>query len=106
MICAEICRNKRQNKRSRKISNEQNADSVASTKKETVRKQGDFVWDFQQKTERRPVTKGANDEINYQILSGLSENDSVVTNMKTVTKKEEANTQSPFMQGPPGGKMR
>lgn len=82
-------------------------DSVRPQKRDRQEKQGDFVWVLSnKKLERRPVTKGANDEINYQILSGLSENDSVVTNMKTVTKKEEANTQSPFMQGPPGGKRR
>ena len=82
-------------------------DSTGPQKIRRQEKQGDYVWVLSnKKIKRQPVIKGASDEIHYQILSGLSENDSVVTNIKTITKKEAANTQSPFMQGPPGSKRR
>lgn len=72
---------------------------------------GDFVWVIaNQKLERRQVKTGASDEINYQIVSGISETDSIVTSMKSVTKKDMAKASSPFMQGPmgkrPGGGKR
>lgn len=68
-------------------------------------KGGDYVWVLSnKKLERREVTVGQSDEINFQILSGLSEGDSVVTSLRSVSKKEMTQAKSPFMQGRPGGK--
>lgn len=65
---------------------------------------GDFVWvKSANKIERRQVTVGASDEINYQVVSGLTEQDSVVTFVKSVSKKDASKTKSPFMQQRPGG---
>lgn len=66
-------------------------------------KQRNFVWVIaNNKLERKPITIGECDEINYQVLSGISENDSIVTSLKTVTKKDLAQAKSPFMQQRPG----
>jgi len=65
-------------------------------------KRGNFVWVISdKKLEHKPVTIGESDEINYQVISGLSENDSVVTSLKSVTKKDLAQAKSPFMQQRP-----
>ena len=67
-------------------------------------KRGNYVWVISnKKLERKPITVGESDEINYQVLSGISENDSIVTLLKTVTKKDLAQAKSPFMQQRPGG---
>lgn len=77
-----------------------------SVKMPPMDKNGDFVWVIaDKKLERRHVTIGASDEINYQIVSGLSETDTIVTSMKSVTKNDVAQTSNPFMQGPPGMKQ-
>lgn len=66
-----------------------------------------FVWVLSnKKLERKMVSVGECDEINYQVISGLSENDSVVTNIKSVNKKDAATTKSPFMPGRPGGNRK
>ena len=62
----------------------------AKSRKLNRQEKSDYVWVLSnKKLERRLVTKGAGDEINYQILSGLSENDSVVTIVKKISNKEE-----------------
>ena len=72
------------------------------SKGEKPDKRGNFVWVISnKKLERKPVTIGESDEINYQVISGLSENDSVVTSLKSVTKKDLAQAKSPFMQQRP-----
>ena len=72
------------------------------SKGEKPDKRGNFVWVISnKKLERKPVTIGESDEINYQVVSGLSENDSVVTSLKSVTKKDLAQAKSPFMQQRP-----
>ncbi len=72
------------------------------SKGEKPDKRGNFVWVISnKKLERKPVTIGESDEINYQVTSGLSENDSVVTSLKSVTKKDLAQAKSPFMQQRP-----
>lgn len=72
------------------------------SKGEKLDKRGNFVWVISdKKLERKPVTIGESDEINYQVVSGLSENDSVVTSLKSVTKKDLAQAKSPFMQQRP-----
>ncbi|MBR4114434.1 MAG: efflux RND transporter periplasmic adaptor subunit [Bacteroidales bacterium] len=72
------------------------------SKGEKPDKRGNFVWVISDKKfERKPVTIGESDEINYQVVSGLSENDSVVTSLKSVTKKDLAQAKSPFMQQRP-----
>lgn len=72
------------------------------SKGEKPNKRGNFVWVISdKKLERKPVTIGESDEINYQVVSGLSENDSVVTSLKSVTKKDLAQAKSPFMQQRP-----
>ena len=74
------------------------------SKGEKPKRNGNYVWVISdKKLERKPVTIGESDEINYQVVSGLSENDSVVTSLKSVTKKDLAQTKSPFMQQRPGG---
>ena len=76
-------------------------------KREKKEKASDFVWVISnKKIERRPVTKGVNDEINYQILSGINKNDSIVTLVKTATNKEVQNAKSPFMQSGPNRDAR
>ncbi|MBR7035933.1 MAG: efflux RND transporter periplasmic adaptor subunit [Bacteroidales bacterium] len=72
------------------------------SKGEKPDKRSNFVWVISnKKLERKPVTIGESDEINYQVVSGLSENDSVVTSLKSVTKKDLAQAKSPFMQQRP-----
>lgn len=72
------------------------------SKGEKPDKRGNFVWVISdKKLERKPVTIGESDEINYQVVSGLCENDSVVTSLKSVTKKDLAQAKSPFMQQRP-----
>ena len=72
------------------------------SKGEKPDKRGNFVWVISnKKLERKPVTIGESDEINYQVISGLSENDSVITSLKSVTKKDLAQAKSPFMQQRP-----
>ena len=72
------------------------------SKGEKPDKRGNFVWVISdKKLERKLVTIGESDEINYQVVSGLSENDSVVTSLKSVTKKDLAQAKSPFMQQRP-----
>ena len=72
------------------------------SKGEKPDKRGNFVWVISdKKLERKPVTIGESDEINYQVISGLSENDSVVTSLKSVTKKDLTQAKSPFMQQRP-----
>lgn len=72
------------------------------SKGEKPDKRGNFVWVISdKKLERKLVTIGESDEINYQVISGLSENDSVVTSLKSVTKKDLAQAKSPFMQQRP-----
>ncbi len=77
-------------------------DSSHQQKIHRKEKQGDYVWVLSnKKLERRPVIKGVNDEINYQILSGLSENDSIVTIVKQSSSKDITKAKSPFMQSGP-----
>ncbi|MBP5370307.1 MAG: efflux RND transporter periplasmic adaptor subunit [Bacteroidales bacterium] len=72
------------------------------SKGEKPDKRGNFVWVISdKKLERKPVTIGESDEINYQVVNGLNENDSVVTSLKSVTKKDLAQAKSPFMQQRP-----
>lgn len=72
------------------------------SKGEKPNRNGNYVWVISdKKLERKPVTIGESDEINYQVISGLSENDSVVTSLKSVTKKDLAQAKSPFMQQRP-----
>ncbi len=80
------------------------ADSLKAKNGVTRQEKGDFVWvKSGKKIERKPITIGASDEINYQIVSGLTEQDTVVTFVKSVSKKEANKTKSPFMQQRPGG---
>lgn len=53
----------------------------------------------------KPITTGMNDETEVQVLSGLNENDIVVTGYNQVSKKEakKATASSPFMPKRPGG---
>lgn len=56
-----------------------------------------------------PVTMGMNDETEVQILSGLNENDIVVTGYEQLSKKEakqKSTASSPFMPKRPGGNNR
>ncbi len=77
----------------------------AANKSVKSEKSGDYVWVLSnKKLERREITIGQSDEINFQILAGLSEGDSVVTSLRSVSKKEMTQAKSPFMQGRPGGK--
>lgn len=71
----------------------------------TAEMEGDFVWVVSnKKLDRRKVTTGQSDEINYQVISGLNEGDSVVTAVKSVAKSEAStSTSNPFMPGHPGG---
>ncbi|MCQ2959388.1 MAG: efflux RND transporter periplasmic adaptor subunit [Bacteroidales bacterium] len=72
-------------------------------KEMSAKEKSNFVWVISnKKLERKKVTVGVSDEINIQILSGLNEQDSIVTSLKTNNKKDLAKTSSPFMQGPPG----
>lgn len=53
----------------------------------------------------KPVTLGASDGVNVQILSGINPGEKLVYSLKSVNKAElnkEASGESPFMQKPPG----
>lgn len=62
-------------------------------------RKGDFVWVVvDKKIERRKVEIGNRDEISCQIVSGLSEGDSVLVSLKTASDKDMPKGKSPFMQ--------
>lgn len=58
---------------------------------------------------RKPVTLGASDGVNVQILSGVSQGDKLVYSLKGVTKSEAGSagkSESPFMPQRPGGNKK
>ncbi len=62
-------------------------------------KKGNFVWVIvNKKIERKKVEIGNCDEIRCQIISGLSEGDSVLVSLRTASDKELVKAKSPFMQ--------
>jgi HlyD family secretion protein len=70
-----------------------------------------IVWIKKDKTISPQMIKvGETDEINYELVSGLSEGDEIVVSMKSSkpqAQTEEAGGQSsPFMPKPPGGNKK
>jgi len=83
-----------------------NLQSAPKEANETVKTEATFVWVVKgQKMVQKEIKTGLNDNTHVEVLSGLTENDLVVTSVEAVAAgSPEAAASSPFMPKRPGGR--
>jgi len=81
--------------------------SDRSSKSETVKVPDSYVWVLQgNKLIQKKIKTGLNDNNHVQVLSGLNDNEVVVTGTESVAAANAAGVKSPFMPQRPGGRKR
>jgi len=76
-------------------------------KAETVKIPDSYVWVLQDnKLIQKKIKTGLNDNNHVQVLSGLNDNEVVVTGTESVAAANAAAVKSPFMPQRPGGRKR
>jgi HlyD family secretion protein len=83
-----------------------NVQSSPKDANENIKTEATFVWVVEgQKLVQKEIKTGLNDNTHVEVLSGLSENDIVVTSVQAVAAgSPEAAASSPFMPKRPGGR--
>lgn len=81
--------------------------SDSTSKSETVKVPDSYVWVLQDnKLIQKKIKTGLNDNNHVQVLSGLNDNEVVVTGTESVAAANAAAVKSPFMPQRPGGRKR
>lgn len=81
--------------------------SDSTSKSETVKVPDSYVWVLQaNKLIQKKIKIGLNDNNHVQVLSGLNDNEVVVTGTESVAAANAAAVKSPFMPQRPGGRKR
>ena len=81
--------------------------SDSTSKSETVKVPDSYVWVLQNnKLIQKKIKTGLNDNNHVQVLSGLNDNEVVVTGTESVAAANAAAVKSPFMPQRPGGRKR
>jgi HlyD family secretion protein len=81
--------------------------SDSTSKSETVKVPDSYVWVLQgNKLIQKKIKTGLNDNNHVQVLSGLNDNEVVVTGTESVAAANAAGVKSPFMPQRPGGRKR
>lgn len=80
-----------------------NAAMAAEMPNTDANQSGTFVWVKDGGLlKRKAIQVGENDGINYELLSGLNENEELVLSLSKLSAKEAKASRSPFMPTPPG----
>ena len=81
--------------------------SDSTSKSETVKVPDSYVWVLQaNKLIQKKIKTGLNDNNHVQVLSGLNDNEVVVTGTESAVAVNAAAVKSPFMPQRPGGRKR